>query len=100
MRARHHEDFIRLTFGSLYHPVDTLERNRWIVPAEREKEGNRPEWTIYLLTDSGRETLLRVVGEILAEARREYPYFAAGLMCMHHLDPKSAVRSLGQRSQA
>jgi len=100
MRARHHDEFIRLNFGSLYHTVDTLERNRWIVPAEREKEGNRPERTIYRLTDSGREILLRVVGEILAEPRREYPSFAAGLMFMHHLDPKIAVRSLEQRSQA
>jgi len=100
MRARHHDEFIRLNFGSLYHTVDTLERNRWIVPAEREKEGKRPERTIYRLTDSGREILLRVVGEILAEPRREYPYFAAGLMFRHHLDPKIAVRSLEQRSQA
>ena len=100
MRARHHDEFIRLNFGSLYHTVDTLERNRWIVPSEREKEGNRPERTIYRLTDSGREILLRVVGEILAEPRREYPYFAAGLMFMHHLDPKIAVHSLEQRSQA
>src|SRR5437868_12323511 len=100
MRARHHDEFIRLNFGSLYHTVDTLERNRWIVPAEREKEGNRPERTIYRLTDSGRELLLRVVGEILTQPRREYPHFAAGLMFMHHLDSKVAVQSLERRPQA
>ena len=70
MRARHHDEFIRLNFGSLYHTVDTLERNLWIVPAEREKEGNRPERTIYRLTDSGRQILLRVVGEILTQLGR------------------------------
>src|SRR5256885_13216243 len=78
MRERHQDEFIRLNFGSLYHTVEVLERNRWIVPAEREKEGRRPERTIYRLTDSGREILLRVVGEILAEPRREYPYFEIG----------------------
>ena len=100
MRARHHDEFIRLNFGSLYHTVETLERDGWIVPAEREKEGRRPERTIYRLTGAGKNVLLRVVGDILAEPRREYPHFAAGLMFMHHLDAKVAVERLERRSQA
>src|SRR2546430_10951044 len=66
MRLRHHDEFIRLNFGSLYHTVEVLERNRWIVPTEREKEGRRPERTIYKLTDTGREVLVRIVSDILA----------------------------------
>jgi len=27
MRARHHDEFIRLNFGTLYHTVEVLERN-------------------------------------------------------------------------
>src|ERR1700694_4150933 len=42
MRDRHQDEFIRLNFGSLYHTVDVLERNGWIDPAQREKEGPRP----------------------------------------------------------
>src|SRR5689334_25247679 len=71
MRARHHDEFIRLNFGSLYHTVDSLERDGWIVPVEKEKEGRRPERTIYQLTDAGRTVLLRVVSQILAQPRRE-----------------------------
>jgi DNA-binding PadR family transcriptional regulator len=100
MRERHHDEFIRLNFGSLYHTVDSLERDGWIVPAEKEKEGNRPERTIYRLTDSGRNVLLQVVSEIIAQPRREYPYFAAGLMFMHHLDAATATQLLEQRAQA
>ena len=100
MRDRHHDEFIRLNFGSLYHTVDVLERNGWIVTTEREKEGNRPERTIYGLTDSGRQVLTRVVGEILAEPQREYLQFSAGLMFMHHLEAGEAVRQLELRSQA
>ena len=99
MRARHHDEFIRLNFGSLYHTVEALERSGWIVPAEREKEGRRPERTIYRLTESGQEALLRVVGDIVAVPRREYLSFSAGLMFMHHLDAKTAVQRLEQRSQ-
>jgi len=100
MRDRHHDEFIRLNFGTLYHTVDTLERNSWIEPVEREKEGRRPERTIYRLTDSGREVLVRVVSEILALPKREYTQFAAGLMFMHHLDATRAATQLEQRAQA
>jgi DNA-binding PadR family transcriptional regulator len=100
MRERHHDEFIRLNFGSLYHTVDTLEKNSWIEPVEREKEGRRPERTIYRLTDSGREVLVRVVSEILALPNREYPSFAAGLMFMHHLDATRATAQLQQRVNA
>ena len=100
MRDRHHDEFIRLNFGSLYHTVDSLERNGWVVTVERAKEGRRPERTIYQLTEAGREQLVRVISEILAEPRREYPHFAAGLMFMHHLDASEAVAHLRRRAEA
>ena len=99
MKERHHDEFVRLNFGSLYHTVDALERNGWIVPTEREKEGNRPERTIYRLTDSGREVLVGVVSDIIAHPRREYMNFSAGLMFMHNLDAPTAVRLLEERSR-
>lgn len=99
MRSRHHDEFIRLNFGSLYHTVDSLERYGWIVPAEREKEGGRPERTIYRLTDPGRKVLLQVVGEIVAQPRREYLHFSAGLMFMHHLSASEAAAKLEARAQ-
>jgi len=100
MRERHHDEFIRLNFGSLYHTVEALERSGWIVPAEREKDGRRPERTIYRLTDSGRLVLVQVVGEILAQPKREYTHFAAGLMFMHHLSATEAADHLVQRAAA
>ena len=98
MRERHHDEFIRLNFGSLYHTVEVLERNGWIIPTEREKEGRRPERTIYRLTESGQKLLLSVLRDILAIPRREYLHFSAGLMFMHNLESKVAVEMLQQRS--
>ena len=100
MRTRHHDEFIRLNFGSLYHTVDTLERSGWIEPVEREKEGRRPERTIYRLTKSGHEVLVRAVSEILALPKREYPFFAAGLMFMHHIEAADAAVQLQKRAGA
>ena len=100
MRERHYVEFIRLNFGSLYHTVEILERNGWIVATEREKEGRRPERTVYKLTSSGRDRLLSVIGEILAQPRREYPHFSAGLMFMHHLGAAKAAAHLRTRAAA
>jgi DNA-binding PadR family transcriptional regulator len=98
MRMRHHDEFIRLNFGTLYHTVDVLERNGWITPVEREKEGRRPERTIYSLSASGREVLTSTVGELLRQPRREYFRFAPGLMFMHHLTSKEAAAHLQERA--
>jgi len=100
MRARHHDEFIRLNFGTLYHSVEVLERNGWIHPLEREKEGKRPERTIYTLTESGREVLTTTLGELLRRPRKEYPHFAAGLMFMHHLTAEQAAAHLHERAEA
>jgi DNA-binding PadR family transcriptional regulator len=99
MRNRHHDEFVRLNFGSLYHTVDVLERDGWIVPVEREKEGRRPERTVYRLTKSGGELLTKVIGDILSHPRREFPHFAAGLMHMHHLSAAKAASLLRERVQ-
>ena len=98
MRARHHDEFIRLNFGTLYHSVEVLERSGWILPQEREKEGRRPERTIYKLTESGRELLTSTLGELLRRPRKEYPHFAAGLMFMHHLTASEAAAHLSERA--
>ena len=98
MRERHHDEFIRLNFGTLYHTVDALEGKGWIIPGEREKEGRRPERTIYKLTDSGRAALTQTLGELLGRPVREYPHFVAGLMFMHHLKAHEAAAHLGERA--
>ena len=100
MRERHHDEFIRLNFGTLYHTVEVLERNGLVVSVEREKEGRRPERTIYELTEAGRDLLVKVVSEILARPTREYPNFAAGLMFMHHLEAHQAAQLLDERVAA
>ncbi len=98
MRDRHQDEFIRLNFGTLYHTVDVLERNGWILSVERAKEGRRPERTIYKISDSGREVLKRALGELLRKPKREYPNFVAGLLFMHHIGKVEAANHLKERA--
>ena len=100
MRIRHHDEFIRLNFGTLYHTVEVLERNGWITSLEREKEGRRPERTIYQLTEAGRNVLVSTLADIIRRPQKEYPQFAAGLMFMHHLPAEQAATHLKERAEA
>jgi DNA-binding PadR family transcriptional regulator len=100
MRARHHDEFIRLNFGTLYHTVEALERSGWIHPVEREKEGRRPARTVYELTKPGREVLIHTLGDLVRQPHRAYPQFAAGLMFMHHLPAEEAAEHLKVRAAA
>src|SRR5260370_17076803 len=76
MRERHHDEFIRLNFGTLYHTVEVLERTGLIVSVERENEGRRPERTIYELTQASRDLLVKAVGETLAQPTPHSPNLA------------------------
>src|SRR5260221_14745709 len=53
MRERHHDEFIRLNFGTLYHTVEVLERNGMIVAGGSREERRRPERNISQLTEPG-----------------------------------------------
>ncbi|MDQ3833383.1 MAG: PadR family transcriptional regulator [Actinomycetota bacterium] len=54
MRERGKHESIRLRYSSLYSVVETLQREGLIVARETQREGRRPERTVYGLTDSGR----------------------------------------------
>jgi len=97
MRDRHHDMFIRLNFGTLYHTVDVLERDGWIVPIEREKEGRRPERTVYHLTEAGRARLDAWMSELIAEPVKEYPQFEAALSLLPVLHPDTVAELLRTR---
>ena len=101
MRARHHDEFIRLNFGTLYHTVDVLERSGWILPVEREKEGRRPERTVYRLTGAGADELESWLRQLIEQPSREYPRFGAALMFLGALRRKEeAIKALEQRAAA
>ena len=100
MRQRHWDWCIKLKFGSLYHTVETLIRDRFIEPVETEREGRRPERTVYAVTDLGRQAFLARLGEMVSIPERQYTDFEAGLKFIAHLDRDTAVRHLRERVTA
>ena len=98
MRERHLEAHVKLNFGSLYHTVESLQREGWIEPLETSRDGRRPERTVYALTEPGREAMKRCLSQLLSEPVKEYTRFEAGLSFMHHLPAAEAATLLDERA--
>jgi len=99
MRERHKDESIRLNYGALYTVVEALKRNSLIEPQETAREGNRPERTIYRLTDAGRLELVDWLSDLICNPVKEFTQFEAGLSLMPVLPPADAARLLAHRCE-
>jgi len=97
MRERHKDESIRLNYGALYTVVEALKRNKLIEPQETAREGNRPERTIYRLTDAGRLELIDWLSDLICNPVKEFTQFEAGLSLLPVLPPADAAHLLQQR---
>jgi DNA-binding PadR family transcriptional regulator len=97
MRERHKDENIKLNYGSLYTVTESLQRHRLIEPQETAREGNRPERTVYRLTDAGRLELIDWLSDLICKPEHEYTHFGGGLSLLPVLPPADAVRLLEQR---
>ena len=97
LRARNKHESIKLNYGSLYTVVERLSRQGLIVPQETEREGRRPERTVYAITQSGRIALEEWLSETLSMPVKEYTQFEAALSLMPVLTPEEVGALLEQR---
>lgn len=88
---------IKFNHGSLYMVVGQLAKAGFIVEQETTREGQRPERTVYALTDTGRHELRDWLRELVAEPQHEYPHFVAALSLIGALPPSEVVALLRQR---
>jgi hypothetical protein len=78
--------------------VERLAEAELIEAVETERQGRRPERTIYRITGAGRRELAEWLDEAISEPRNEYPRFGAALVSMHNRDPATAGRLLADRA--
>ena len=65
-----------------------------IVEQETTRDGQRPERTVYALTDAGRHELRDWLRELVEEPEHEYPHFVAALSLIGALPPGEVVELL------
>ena len=97
LRERHKDDSIKLNYGSLYSVVESLKGHALITEQETERQGNRPERTVYQITDAGRLELIDWLSELLCRPVKEFTRFEAGLSLLPVLPPKDVVALLEER---
>jgi len=97
LRQRHKEESIKLRYGSLYTVIDLLLRRRFIAARETERDGKRPERTIYEITAAGRDELHAWMTDLIGEPVKEYPRFEAALCLLPVLPPDEALAVLRRR---
>ncbi len=88
---------IKFNHGSLYMVFGQLARAGYIAGQETSREGQRPERTVYALTDAGRQELRDWLRELVEEPQHEYPGFVAALSLIGALPPDDVVELLTTR---
>jgi DNA-binding PadR family transcriptional regulator len=88
---------IKFNHGSLYMVVQQLAKAGFIAESETSRDGQRPERTVYALTDAGRHELRDWLRELVEEPQHEYPHFVAALSLIGALPPTEVVGLLHER---
>jgi len=91
---------IKYNRGSLYMVVEQLKRAGFIAEQETVRDTQRPERTVYALTDDGRSELYDWLRELVSQPRHEYPEFGVALSLLSVLSPADAVELLTRRLAA
>jgi DNA-binding PadR family transcriptional regulator len=99
---RAHDDARSIKFnpGSLYTVFGQLAKAGFIAELETVREGQRPERTVYALTDAGRTELYEWMRELVQAPKHEYPSFVAALSLITALPPAEVATLLARRAEA
>ncbi|MFD0506990.1 PadR family transcriptional regulator [Streptomyces chiangmaiensis] len=97
LRRRGKDTSLKINYGSLYTVVQNLQKHGFVEVAEVQRQGNRPERTLYGITDAGREEATEWLSDLLAVPAQEYPIFESALSLMAVLHPDEVARLLEER---
>ena len=91
---------IKFNHGSLYMVVQQLAKAGFIAEVETSREGQRPERTVYAITDAGRREARDWLSELIGQPEHEYPHFVTALSLIAALPPAEVVPLLRTRLEA
>ncbi|GAB3585454.1 PadR family transcriptional regulator [Amycolatopsis endophytica] len=97
MRDRHLEHRVAVKPGSLYHTVDRLLAAEHIEVVGTQREGRRPERTVYALTEQGRDAFVDRAKTMLGTIATEYPEYLSGLGALDDLGRDAGLEQLETR---
>ncbi|WP_327371892.1 PadR family transcriptional regulator [Streptomyces sp. NBC_01217] len=100
LRRRGKEHSVKINFGSLYTVVQNLEKHGYVEVAGVQRQGNRPERTLYGITGAGRTEMVDWLSDLLAVPAAEYPVFETALSLLPVLPPQDVAELMETRESA
>lgn len=97
MRERGKDRDMDVKWGSLYTVVQNLEKHGFVEVSGSERDGARPERTIYRLTEAGRAEAEDWLRELISTPEPEHHRFVAGLSIVAMLPPEEVITLLDER---
>jgi DNA-binding PadR family transcriptional regulator len=97
LRRTGKEQDMNIKWGSFYTVVANLEKHGFLAATGSDRDGRRPERTVYAITDAGRAELRDWLRELVAEPEAELPRFEAALSVIGVLPPDEVVALLETR---
>ncbi|MEC3978117.1 PadR family transcriptional regulator [Amycolatopsis sp. H20-H5] len=97
MRERHVDVRVKVKAGSLYHTVERLQSNGFLEVVETQRDGRRPERTVYGMTAAGRDAFMERGRELLGDLAEEHPAYLSGLAVIDDIGRQPALSELERR---
>jgi DNA-binding PadR family transcriptional regulator len=98
LRRRETAASIKVTYGTLYSVIRALTAAGLVAPRRTERNGGRPERTIYMVTAAGEADLRQRLRDLLRAPAKEYGTFGAALALMTVLPPEEVASLLAERA--
>ncbi|MDI2125633.1 PadR family transcriptional regulator [Yinghuangia seranimata] len=99
LRKRSDNHAAATTRGTLYNTVAALTEAGWIAEQGQQRSGNRPERTVYALTEAGHAELVRRLDAEIRNPEREFSRFLGAVSHLGALGPDGAVDALTERTR-
>jgi DNA-binding PadR family transcriptional regulator len=99
IKERHKDEVVNVAQrNSIYQTIERLLRDGLIVVQATEKAENRPERTVYEITQSGRDYMREWMLTMLSTPAREFPEFPAALAFLPIIPQEEVREALAQRA--
>lgn len=92
IKDRNWDHYYKMQLGSLYYAIDQLKKESLVEDIQVVSESNRPEKTIYRITDTGRELFQTMLMEQFKEKPGSFHPLFSGLIFMHHGKQEELLR--------
>ncbi|MBE1498717.1 DNA-binding PadR family transcriptional regulator [Amycolatopsis lexingtonensis] len=97
MRERYVNTRVNVKAGSLYHTVERLRRDGFIEVVDTQRDGKRPERTVYGMTQTGLDEFNQRGRELLGDLAAEFPAYLTGLAVIDELGRETSLIELDHR---